>query len=63
MKYLAVQINILLSSVAGGGGGSRPPHWPVKYAKLHVFGAFEADFWRKNKNSPPQRKLGAEVVK
>ena len=21
-----------------------PPHWPVKYSKSHVFGAFEADF-------------------
>ena len=28
-----------------GGGGARAPHWPVKYAKSHVFGAFEADFW------------------
>ena len=34
------------SSVArgGGGGGSSPPHWLVKYAKKHVFCAFEADF-------------------
>ena len=40
-----------------------PPRWPVKYAKSHVFGAFEADFWLKIENSPPQTKLGAEVVK
>ena len=32
------------SSVARGGG-LEPPHWLVKYAKSHVFGAFEADFW------------------
>ena len=35
------------SSVArggGGGGGLEPSHWPVKYAKSHVFGGFEADF-------------------
>ena len=33
------------SSVARGGrGGSSPPHWLVKYAKSHVFCAFEADF-------------------
>ena len=30
------------SSVARGG--SSPPHWLVKYAKKHVFCAFEADF-------------------
>ena len=36
----------LCSSVArGGAGGARaPPHWLVKYAKTHVFCAFEADF-------------------
>ena len=43
--------------------GARAPHWPVKCTKSHVFGAFEVDFWWKNKNSPPQRKLGTEVVK
>ena len=33
------------SSVArGGAGGLEPPHWLVKYAKSHVFCAFEADF-------------------
>ena len=36
------------SSVARGGGGARAPHWLVKYAKSHVFGAFEADFFVKN---------------
>ena len=43
------------SSVARGGrgGGSSPPHWLVKYAKSHVFCAFEADFLRKMENSPP----------
>ena len=42
------------SSVArGGGGGSSPPHWLVKYAKSHVFCAFEADFLRKMENRPP----------
>ena len=43
---------------ARGGGGSRPPHWPIKYAKSHVLGAFEADFRRKNENSPPPKKIG-----
>ena len=33
------------SSVARGGGGLEPPHWLVKYAKSHVFGGFEVDFW------------------
>ena len=42
------------SSVARGGrGGLEPPHWLVKYAKSHVFGAFEADFLWKIENSPP----------
>ena len=36
---------ISTSSVArGGAGGLEPPHWLVKYAKTHVFCAFEADF-------------------
>ena len=51
------------SVVRGGRGGLEPPHWLVKYAKSHVFVAFEADFWLKIENSPPQRKMGAEVVK
>ena len=38
----------------GGGGARAPPHWPFKYAKSHVFGAFEAGFWWKNENSPPK---------
>ena len=45
-----------ISSVArggGAGGGSSPPHWLVKYAKTHVFCAFEADFLWKMENSPP----------
>ena len=49
----------ITSSVARGGGGREglePPHWLVKYAKLHVFCAFEADFLRKIENSPPIRK-------
>ena len=29
-----------------------PPHWPAKYAKYHVFCAFEANFCSKNENSP-----------
>ena len=42
------------SSVARGGrGGSSPLHWLVKYAKSHVFCAFEADFLLKMENSPP----------
>ena len=49
------QMMVSASSVASGGGGM--------HAKSHVFSAFEADFWWKNENSPPQRKLGAEVVK
>ena len=40
---------VIPSSVARGGGGRgglEPPlHWLVKYAKSHVFGVFEADFW------------------
>ena len=46
------------SSVArGGAGGARaPPHWVVKYAKSHVFCAFEVDFLYKMENSPPMRK-------
>ena len=50
-----------LSSVATGG--LQLPHWPKKYAKYHVFSAFEADFCSKNENSPPQRDLRAEVMK
>ena len=52
-------INDVISSVARGGGGrggSSPPHWLVKYAKSHVFGAFEADFLWKIENSPPHGK-------
>ena len=45
------------SSVARGGrGGVRAPHWLVKYAKSHVFCAFEADFMWKMENSPPHSK-------
>ena len=33
------------TSSSAGRGARAPPHWPVKYAKSHVFGAFEADFW------------------
>ena len=29
------------------------PHWPEKHAKLHVFGASEADFCSIIENSPP----------
>ena len=36
--------------------GSSSLHWLVKYAKSHVFGAFEADFWWKIENSPPSEK-------
>ena len=32
-------------------GGSNSPHWPEKYAKLHVFSAFDAYFC--SKNDPP----------
>ena len=52
-------ISSLSSSVArvGGAGGARaPPHWLVKYAKSHVFCAFEADFLWKIENSPPHAK-------
>ena len=42
------------SSVARGG--LEPPHWFVKYAKSHVFGAFEVDFVWKIENSLPHRK-------
>ena len=47
--------HIMTSSVARGGGRS---HWRVTYAKSHVFGAFEADFWRKNENSLPPKEIG-----
>ena len=36
------------SSVARGG------HWPEKYAKSHVFGAFEAEFCPIMKTAPPK---------
>ena len=49
------QANETTSSVARGGReGAWAPHWLVKYAKSNVFGAFEADFWWKIKNSPPK---------
>ena len=32
------------------------PHWLVKYAKSHVFGAFEANFCEKLKIAPPHKK-------
>ena len=51
----------LRSSVARGG--LEPPHWPEKYAKHHVFNAFEDDFRYKNKNSSPQWDWQAKVVK
>ena len=43
-----------VSSVDRGAGGSSPPHWPEKYAKWHVFSAFEADFFSKHENSLPE---------
>ena len=47
-------IRVKTSSVARGGrGGLEPPHWLVKYAKSHVFCAFEADFLWEMENSPP----------
>ena len=52
--------SLKFSSVARG---ARAPYWPEKYAKLHVFNAFAADFCSKNENIPPRRDLGAEVVK
>ena len=39
-------------------GARAPPHWLVKYAKSHVFGAFKADFWWKIENSPPPKEIG-----
>ena len=48
------------SSVAWGEGGRvglEPPHWPEKYAKSHVFSAFEADFCSRNENSPPPKEI------
>ena len=47
-----IQSTSTTSSVARGG--LEPPHWLVKYAKSHVFCAFEADFLQKIENSPPQ---------
>ena len=46
MHYDVTKVSRPPSSVArGGAGGARaPPHWLVKYAKTHVFCAFEADF-------------------
>ena len=44
--YMATQLlgSEQWRSQGGGGGGARAPHWLVKNAKSHVFGAFEADF-------------------
>ena len=43
-----------------GGGGLQPPHWPVEYAKWHVFGSFEVDFCNKSGKSPPYVGMGNE---
>ena len=43
----------MCSSVARGREGAQAPHWPEKYAKYHVFSAFEANFRSKNENSSP----------
>ena len=55
-KWPKNDILLNASSVARGGGegGSSLPHWLVKNAKSHVFGAFEAEFWWKIENSPPK---------
>ena len=49
--WFYVATNLILRSQ--GGRGARTPHWPEKYAKYHVFRAFEANFCSKNENSPP----------
>ena len=42
-----------------GGARAPPPHWLVKYAKSHVFGAFEAGrFLVKNWKQPPLKENG-----
>ena len=58
VKLMGSVVTPTFSSVArgGGGGGSSPPHWLVKYAKTHVFCAFEVDFLWKMENSPPHTK-------
>ena len=58
----AVSKKRLGSSSVARGGGARAPHCSEKYAKLHVFGTFEADFCSENENSP-SKDLGTEVVK
>ena len=58
---LSSRIRQLCSEARGGGAAA--PHWPEKYAKYHVFSAFEADICSKNENSPPQCNWRAEVVK
>ena len=51
----------ILGSSSIARGARAPPHWPEKYAKSHVFSAFEADFCSKNENS--LKGFGDEVVK
>ena len=56
LPFLTILVSWLPSSSVGGGG-LEPPHWLVKYAKTHVFCAFEADFLWKMENSPPHTKI------
>ena len=43
----------LISSVAKEGGGAIDPTLAWRVCKIPRFSSFEADFWTKNKNSPP----------
>ena len=51
------------SSVARWGGGARAPPLACEVCKIARFWCFRGQFLVKNWKQPPQRKLGAEVVK
>ena len=43
-KYLSASTLHINACSSVARGGLEPPHWLVKYAKSHVFNAFDADF-------------------
>ena len=55
IEIIAIASFHIASSVARGELELPPPNCPEKYAKYHVFSAFEADFCSKNGNNPPNR--------
>ena len=54
----SLDVHVLMVSSSIAKGGARAPHWREKYAKYHVFSAFETDFCSKNENSPPPMGIG-----